>query len=232
MPRRYSARLTRLDGQRRRVARRRLRREDALHHRAEERRGRPLARDVAEREPERAVREVDVVVEVAADRSARQRGGRRLEEDAAAAGLREQRLLDLRGDPHLLLHPRLLHRLAIEPRVLDRDGGLGGQRLERGAGRVREQRALLAVVEVQHADAALLADGLGSIEVAHQAQRHAQHVADAERDRAGVHVGQLAVEQVGDDARLAGAEDFLGNLAAGREAAAGQRRCGPCRGPS
>ena len=38
-----------------------------------------------------------------------------------------------------------------------------------------------------------------------------------------VHVRELAVEQVGDDPRLAGAEHFVGNLAAGREAAAGQR---------
>ena len=66
-------------------------------------------------------------------------------------------------------------------------------------------------------------DRVGAVDVAHEPQRHAQDVADAERHRAHVHVGELAVEQVGDDARLAGAEDFLGNLAAGGEAAAGQR---------
>ena len=142
--------------------------------------------------------------------------------------LRQQRLLDLGRDPHLLLHPRLLHRLAIEAGVLDRDRRLGRERLERGPRRVRQQRALLAAVEIQDADPALLADRFRLVEIAHQPQRHAQHVADAERHGAHVHVGELAVEQVGDDPRLAGAEHFLGNLAAGREAAAGQRRA--CRG--
>ena len=67
------------------------------------------------------------------------------------------------------------------------------------------------------------ADRLGLVDVAHQAQRHAQHVADAERDGAHVHVGEVAVEQVGDDPRLAGAEHLLGNLAARRESAARER---------
>ena len=136
MPRRYSAWLTRRDRLRRVVAGRRLRREDPLHHRAEQRRGRALARHVAEREAERAVGHVDVVVEIAADRPARQRRRRGAEVAARTRRLREQRLLDLRGDPHLLLHPRLLHGLAVEPGVLDRDRGLGRQRLERGARRV------------------------------------------------------------------------------------------------
>ena len=71
-----------------------------------------------------------------------------------------------------------------------------------------------------------------AIDVAHELQRHAEDVADAERDGAHVHVGQLAVEQVGDDARLAGAEHLFGNLAAGREAAAGQRLRAARRAPS
>ena len=205
------------------VAGRRLRREDALHHRAQQRRRRPLARDVAEREAQRSVAHFDVIVEVAADRPARQRRRRGAEVAAGPRRLREQRLLDLRGDPHLLLHPRLLHRLAVEAGVLDGDRGFGRQRFERGARRSRQQRPLLLAVEIQDADAPLLAHVLGLVDVAHQAQRNAQDVADAERDGAHVHVGEIAVEQVGDDARFAGAEDFLGNLPAGREAAAGQR---------
>ena len=47
-------------------------------------------------------------------------------------------------------------------------------------------------------------------------------MADAERDRAHVHVGEVAVEQVGHDLELAGDEHFFGNLAAGVEAGAGQ----------
>ena len=43
-------------------------------------------------------------------------------------------------------------------------------------------------------------------------------VTDAERHRAHVHVGEIAVEQVGDDLQLAGREDLFGNLAAGVEA--------------
>ena len=78
-----------------------------------------------------------------------------LEEGARVAGLGQERLLDLGRDPHLLLHPRLLHRFAIEPGVLDRDRRFGGQRLERAAGRAREERALLAAVEIEHADAPL-----------------------------------------------------------------------------
>ena len=62
-----------------------------------------------------------------------------------------------------------------------------------------------------------------AIDVAHQLQRHALDVADAERHRAHVDVGQLAVEQVGEDLRLARAEHFFGDLAAGREAGARQR---------
>src|SRR5688572_6756973 len=38
-----------------------------------------------------------------------------------------------------------------------------------------------------------------------------------------MHVGEIAVEQVGDEPRLAGAEDFFGNLAARVEARVAQR---------
>ena len=117
---------------------RRLRGEHALHQRAQERRGRSLAGDVAEREAERR-RPADR----RSRRSRRRSIGtastppRRVKKAPTAAGLRQQRLLDLRRDPHLLLHPRLLERLAIEPGVLDRDRRLGGQRLERRARRAR-----------------------------------------------------------------------------------------------
>ena len=57
-------------------------------------------------------------------------------------------------------------------------------------------------------------------------------VADAERHRAEVHVGEIAVEQVGDDLELAGREHFFGNLAAGLEAGARQRDRGPWRAPA
>ena len=87
-----------------------------------QRRRRPLAGDVAEREAER--------------RRPARRGSRRSRRRSIgtagspppprrsrrlARGFGQQRLLDLGGDAHLLLHPRLLERLAIEPRVLDRD---------------------------------------------------------------------------------------------------------------
>ena len=88
------------------------------------------------------------------------------------------------------------------------------------AGVRRQQRSLLAAVEVEHAGRLRLARQIGAIEIAHQPQRRAQHVADAERHGAHVDVGQIAVEQVGDDLQLAGGEDLFGNLAAGVEAAA------------
>ncbi len=137
--------------------------------------------------------------------------------------LRQQRLLDLRGDLHLLLHPRLLERLAVEPGILDRDRGLGGQRLERGAGGARQQGALLAAVEIEHADALLFGLLIGAVQIAHQAERGAQDVADAERHGADVHVGEIAVQQVGDDLLLAGREDLFWDLSAGLEALAGER---------
>ena len=85
------------------------------------------------------------------------------------------------------------------------------------------QRAALAAVEIQHADDLVGAFLLGAFDVAHQAQRRAEHVADAERDGAGVQLREVAVEQVLDDGLLAGREHGLGNLAAGLEGAARQR---------
>src|SRR5262249_23472837 len=139
----------------RRIARGRLRRENPLHHRAQERRRRSFAGHVAEGKTEASRGQIDVIIEVAADRTARQRRRRETEERAVAAALREKRLLDLGGDAHLLLHLRLLHRLAIEPRVLDRDRRLGGQRFERALRGAGKEAALLAAVEIEHADAFL-----------------------------------------------------------------------------
>ena len=169
-----------------------------------------------------AVGQIQVIEEVAADRAARNRGGRRVVEPARVAAVRQERLLDLGGDAHLLLEPRLLDRLAVEPRVLDRHGRLGRQRLERRTRRGRQKLPFLPAVEVQHPDPLLLARRLVAVEVAHEPERHALHVADAERDRAVVHVGEVAVEQVRHHAGLPRAKDLGGDLLAGREAAARQ----------
>ncbi len=200
-----------------------VRREHALHEGAHERGRRPLARDVAEREPERRTGIVEVVEEVAPDRSARDAGRGGLDEPQAGPRLRQQRLLDLGGDPHFLIHAALLELLAVQPGVLDRHGRLGRERLEAGPRGIGEQRALLAAIEVQHADAAIFGAGLGRFDVVHVVQRHADDMTDAERDGAHVHVREPAVEQIRDDLRLADAKDLLGNLAARRERAVGER---------
>src|SRR6185503_2454082 len=111
------------DGRGRTVRVLRLRRVHALHERAHERRGRPLAGNVAEREPEPA-RVLDVVEEISSDGPARNAGRGGLDVSEADACTRQQRLLDLRRDAHLLLHARLLELVAIEPGVLDGDRGL------------------------------------------------------------------------------------------------------------
>ena len=147
----------------------------------------------------------------------------RLEERAAVVAFGQQRALDFRGDLQLVLDARLLERFAIEPRVFDRDAGFGRERIERGARMRREQAALFAAVEIQHADVPGIGLHVGAIEIADHAQRNARDVADAELHRAEVDVGEIAVEQVGDDLQLAGRKDFFGNLAAGLEAGARQR---------
>ena len=75
---------------------RRLDAEHPEHRRREQRRGRPFACHIPQNEPERAGGQIDVIVEVAADRAAWDRGGRRRKERAGAIGRRQQRLLDRR----------------------------------------------------------------------------------------------------------------------------------------
>ncbi len=128
-----SAWLTRCEGHRGPGARRCLGREDALDDGGQERRRRALACYVANGESEFAAGQVHVVEEVAADRAARQRRAHRFEETAHALRLGKQRALDVGRDAHLLLHLGLVERLAVQPRVLDGDRRLGGERFERGA---------------------------------------------------------------------------------------------------
>jgi hypothetical protein len=108
--------------------------------------------------------------------------------------------------------------------------GFGGERFKSASGRVREERAALAAVEIEHTDAAVVAPGFAGFHIPHGIQRHADDVANTERERAHVHVGRLAVEQVCDHARAAKAIDLLGNLAADRERGVGQRHLGPAAG--
>ncbi len=93
--------------------------------------GAPLPATSPTAKPNSPFGQIDVVEEVAADRSARHRLADRFEELSLAPGLGQERLLDLGGNPQLLLHARLLERLAVEAGVLDRDRGLGRQRLQR-----------------------------------------------------------------------------------------------------
>ena len=134
-------------------------------------------------------------------------------------GGRQQRALNLGRDLELLFELRLVERLAVEPGVLDRQGGFGRQRFERRPRRGGSERRALAAVEIQHADRLVLGLVVGPLDVADEPERHAQHVADAERHRPAVKRRQLVVQQVLDDEILAGGEDLLGNLAARGERA-------------
>src|SRR2546429_466097 len=61
------------------------------------------------------------------------------------------------------------------------------------------------------------------VDISHQTERRTQHVADAERDSAGVELRQIAVEQILDDGLFAGGEHRLRNLAAGLEGTSRER---------
>ena len=206
-----------------------LDREDALHHRRQKSRRQAFARDVAEHESESSARQVEIVEEISPDGEAWQRGARQLEPFAGVMGLGQERPLDLGADRHLLLEAGFLERVSIEPRVVDRERRFRRERLERRTSLARQQRALVPSVEIEHADLSGLLDLSGMVDdrrrvdVANELERDRQDVADAERDRADVVVLQLAVQQIGDDARLAGRENLLGNLLTGRKREARQR---------
>ncbi len=69
---------------------------------------------------------------------------------------RQQRRLHALGELQLLLEPRLVRRdLLVEPRVLDRDGGLARQQRQDLDVALREA-VELRTLEVEHADAAIL----------------------------------------------------------------------------
>ena len=206
-----------IHGLRRVVANRRESGEDAHDLRREQGRCRALAGDVAAQEAKHAIRRVDQIEEVATNRARLERGASRLEEFAVVRALRQQRALDFRRNLQLVLKPRLVECLAIEARVLDRDTGLVRQGIERGAGVRRQQAALLAAVEIEHADVPRLAGHVGAIQIADQAERDAGHVTNAERDRTHVHVGEIAVEQVGDNLQLTRGKHLFRDLAAGVE---------------
>ena len=139
---------------------------------AEQGRGRPLPRHVAQHDPQAALPKVEVVEEVAADGPARQGLGRRRKERPRPAARREQGLLDVGRGLHLLVEARLLERSAVQLGVLDGHRGFVRQRLERASGRRGKQRPLLPAVEVQHADTALARRiGRGVVCVADQPQR-------------------------------------------------------------
>ncbi len=133
---------------------------------------------------------------------------------------REQRALNLRRDLQLVLDAGLLERLPIEARVLDGHAGLGRQRVQGRPRRRRQQRTLLAAIEVEHARRLRLARQIGAIEIADESQRRAQDMADAERHGAHVRVGEIPVQQVRHDTNIAAGKDLLGNLAAHVEPAA------------
>ena len=192
----------------------RMRREIALHGGRQERGGRPLARHVAEREPELGVRKLEIVEEIAANRTARNARGGDVERPAGVAGLGQQALLNLGGDAQVALELGLLRRLRVQPRAVDGEGRLGRERLERGPGRLREQGAALAAVQIQHADGLRLGARPGRAPVRGDVQRHAEHVANADRNRAAVRVREAVVHQVRDDAAAPGLKHLARDLAA------------------
>ena len=116
--------------------------EHAEHGRRQQRGRRSLAGHVADDEPELAVRQIDVVEEVAADGAARRPTppqSRRTRPSRARR--RQQRLLNRGRDLQFLLELRLVERLAVEPRVLDGERRFGRQRLERRPGAAQSRSA-------------------------------------------------------------------------------------------
>src|SRR5262249_8676495 len=170
----------------------RLGAERAEHGGGEQRRRRSLPRNVAEDEAELTAGQIDVIEEVASDGAARDRRGRGREELPVAIAGGQERLLNRRGDLELLLELCLVGRLAIQARVLERERRFGRQRVERRLRRRGSQGAPLAAVEIQDADEFLGALLFGTLDVADQPERRAEHVADAERDGPGVQLREIA----------------------------------------
>ena len=136
--------------------------------RHEQRGGDPLARHVGECHGEAAAGEREPVVVVAADDARRAGAAEDLEPRHVGELGREDLALDRRGDLDLPLDPLLLDRLAVEPRVLEGDGGLR-----------REHGQRPQVVRLEGADRAAAALLLGDGEDADPAilgpHRHGEH---------------------------------------------------------
>ena len=157
--------------------------EQSLHHGGQQRGGRPLAGHVGHGERQCAVVARHVVEQVAADRAAWRGAGHQLHPGRRVVIRRQQRALDLRGDAQLMRRTLGLHRLLIEPRVLDDHRSLGRERVQHAGGL---QVALLAAVQIQHTDAALTGIRRRGVAEMPHLERRAQDVTDAEGQRAAV----------------------------------------------
>ncbi len=93
--------------------------------------GDPLPATSPTMKPNRPSGEIDVVEEVAADGQAGRRRAARREERAVDVRRRQQRSLNGGGDFQFLLELRFVERLAIEPRVFDRERRFRREHLER-----------------------------------------------------------------------------------------------------
>ena len=112
--------------------------------------------------------------------------GRDLERAGGESRGRQQRALDLGGEPQLVLHPLLDLGLAVQARVLDRHGRLGGELIEGGVQLGFLELAQAAAVDVEHAQRLVA-------RAAHLGERGAQHGADAIDHRVAA-VGHFVLE--------------------------------------
>ena len=112
-------------------------RQYALDDGGEQRRRRALPRDVADDEARRAVRALEVVEEVAADRAAGNRERGDVDRAALTAPRGQERALDLGGDAHVALELRAVEDLAIEARARRRRHGVAGELHQEAAEVVR-----------------------------------------------------------------------------------------------
>src|SRR5262249_4669484 len=93
------------------------------------------------------------------------------------------------------------------------------------------ESAPFTAVEIQDADDFVVGKDVAALDVAHQAKRCTEHVANAECYRASVQMRQIAVEQVFDDGFAARCKHVLRNLLTGRKGASGERQAAarPCQ---